>query len=84
MNSNEATNYFFSRMLRKANIIALGIFAIYTLSNIPGADGGPLTYGSCVAGCISIATAVTVGIGSVPSLPGCITLCLPLLGAPIP
>lgn len=55
--------------------LALGAFALYALSNIPGASAGPVLYGQCVLACTTVFP---------PFIPACILGCLPLLAAPTP
>ncbi|NGX38392.1 MAG: hypothetical protein K1000chlam2_01565 [Chlamydiae bacterium] len=55
---------------------AMPIFFTLVLSNIPGAEAGPMAYAACTTLCLGFATPVFA--------PLCITGCLPALAALTP
>jgi len=64
------------RIAHTLNKVAIPAFVLFLLSNVPGADAGPVAYGVCCACCISLATPILI--------PACITGCIPLGVAPTP
>lgn len=67
-----------SSIARNISKVALPAIALFAMSNLPGADAGPMAYGLCVEVCfVSLAWCP-------PLLPACVFGCLPLLGAPTP
>ncbi len=63
------------RIASNLNTIAIPAVALFTLGNIPGADGGPLTYAACCLACTAYLP---------PLVPACLTLCLVGLFSPSP
>ncbi len=57
---------------RILNAFAVPAIALFALSNIPGAEGGPISYGVCVSACLSLATPVF--------MPACLVSCVGLSG----
>ena len=43
-----------SSMARRLNQVAIPAIILFNLSNLPGADGGLISYGACVAACAGI------------------------------
>ena len=79
-----------SSIARNLHKVALPTIALLALSSLPGANGGGISYGICVAGCQAVALAMPVvlpvvgapvGIGMIPN---CLTQCLPLLTPLLP
>lgn len=58
--------------LYKPSVLVLALLA---LSNIPGANAGPMAYGICIDLCFAACAAFP------PLLPACVFGCLPLLAA---
>lgn len=54
---------------------AFPLLILAGLSNIPGANAGPLSYSACVLGCTTVAP---------PLFPACVTMCLAVLFLPTP
>jgi hypothetical protein len=61
------------------NKIAIPAITLFALSNIPGADGGPLAYAACVAGCAPVIS----GLAG-PAAIACFNWCLLVLPLPGP
>jgi hypothetical protein len=62
-------------IIRNINKIAVFVFSLYVLSNIPQVSSGPLSYAACCIGCTTVAP---------PLFPACVTICLALLPLPTP
>ncbi|MDP1609222.1 MAG: hypothetical protein Q8L98_07920 [Chlamydiales bacterium] len=77
-NQRQEASYHFSDLAsgiaRNISKFAIPIIAIAAMSNIPGADAGPVAYTVCTAWCMALATPVL--------LPGCILACIPVGVAP--
>ena len=66
-------------VVKNLNKIAVPAITFFALSNIPGVDGGPLAYATCVAGCMPIISGMAG-----PAAIACFNWCLPLLPLPGP
>lgn len=74
------------QMARNAAVAAIPALAIYTISNIPVAEGGPITWAACIVACEAVAASATVATGgaAAASLIACVEACWPLLALPFP
>lgn len=61
-----------SDLVLRINKVAPAAIFLFSLAVLPGVSGGPVSYGLCVSGCMSIGTPVL--------LPACVTACLALIG----
>ena len=68
---------------KKVTLMALTILIIHSLSNIPGANGGPLTFAACVAGC-EAQSAIATGPAATAAMSACMSGCTHLLADPSP
>lgn len=66
-------------VVKKLNEVAVPAITFFALSNLPGVDGGPLTYAACVAGCAPVISGMAG-----PAALACFNWCLPLLPLPGP
>lgn len=67
------------KIINTIHNLAIPMIALYALSNIPGAQAGPMAYGLCVEACFAAA-----GWWFPPAIPVCVAGCIPLLLAPGP
>jgi hypothetical protein len=58
--------------IKRVSAFALPVIALVLLESIPKAEGGPITYAGCVAGCRALG-------GSAAAIQNCIYACLPFL-----
>ena len=70
-----------NRISRNVTALSVPILLGAAAMMLPLADGGPLTYYSCVFGCESLATVATGGPGA-SFIQACILACAPLFAAP--
>ena len=72
-NYEALSNYLPSKQAcaKAAAALVVSTVAIEALSNIPGAEAGPVTYAACIAAC---------GVATGPACASCLAACLPLLG----
>ncbi|MDP1609221.1 MAG: hypothetical protein Q8L98_07915 [Chlamydiales bacterium] len=82
-NQRQEESYRFSGLLpgiaRNISKFAIPIIAIAAMSNIPGADAGPLAYSACVIGCIPVIS----GLAG-PASAACMMWCAALIPLPGP
>ncbi len=57
---------------RNLNKVIFPMIGIVALSNLTGADAGPVTYGVCVSACLALANPILT--------PGCIISCIAVSG----
>lgn len=67
------------RIAHNLNKVAIPAFVLFLLSNVPGADAGPLAYAVCVGGCAPVIS----GLAGPVAL-ACINWCAPILFLPGP
>ncbi|MDR3624841.1 MAG: hypothetical protein P4L16_06870 [Chlamydiales bacterium] len=63
------------RIIKNINLVALPAIAVFALSILPGADGGPLSYSACCIACTALLP---------PAIPACLSMCLGFLFLPSP
>ncbi len=77
----------FSKIAKRATMVAVPVIVLIGLSNLPTADAGPIAYGLCVAGCETVAIAAALLTGGIlapaaaTSLVACANGCFVVLAA---